>query len=270
MLSHKLRKYRFDKVFDFQNNRKSHVLSFLSFPKESYGYDNGKWGWLLTHPIRQSGSHPGAVEHQFQILKMVGIPYARNTYLELWPSLNDRQYVQGLLDSEWLGNSKNIVGINIAASAKWESKNWPVEHIARLCDLLAAKNMRVLVTGVEKDRELARDLVSKTKSKPAILIGKTDILQLAALMERCRVFVTMDSAPLHVAAAMRTPVIALFGPTDPQRHAPPAEKMVILKKELSCAPCYSPRCPILTHVCMKEITPEDVLGHIESLLGAKW
>ena len=269
MLSHKLRKYRFDKVFDFQNNRKSHVLSFLSFPKESYGYDNGKWGRLLTHPIRQWGPHPGAVEHQFQILKMVGIPYAQNTYLELWPSLSDRQYVQGLLDSEWLGNSKNIAGINIAASAKWESKNWPLEYIARLCDLLAAKNMRVLVTGIEKDRELARDLVSKTKSKPAIFVGKTDTLQLAALIERCRVFVTMDSAPLHVAAAMRTPVIALFGPTDPQRHAPPAEKMVILKRELSCAPCYSPRCPILTHVCMKEITPEDVLGHIESLLGAK-
>jgi len=108
-----------------------------------------------------------------------------------------------------------------------------------------------------------------TKAKPANLVGKTDILQLAALMKRCKVYLTPDSAPLHVAAAVNTPIITFFGPTDATRHVPPAKTMVILDKKLACAPCYSPRCRILTHACMKDISPEEVLRNINELMGVK-
>jgi len=67
---------------------------------------------------------------------------------------------------------------------------------------------------------------------------------------------------MHVAAAMGIPVIAFFGPTDSKRHRPPAPKMVILEKKLSCAPCYKPRCPMMTHVCMRDISPEEVAGRV--------
>ncbi|HQP10113.1 MAG TPA: glycosyltransferase family 9 protein, partial [Candidatus Omnitrophota bacterium] len=100
----------------------------------------------------------------------------------------------------------------------------------------------------------------------ANFVGKTDILQLAALIKRCKVFVTPDSAPLHVAAAMQTPVVAFFGPTDSRRHVPPAKKLIVLEKKLACAPCYSSHCRILTHACMKEIRPEEVLREVESLM----
>ncbi|MBI5415776.1 MAG: GT4 family glycosyltransferase PelF [Candidatus Omnitrophica bacterium] len=272
LLSHKLRKYRFDKIVDFQNNRRSHLLAFLSFPRESYGYDNGKWGNLLTHPLK---TRPGgrddipAVEHQFQLLKGMGIAMPPDAALELWPSAKDRQSVQELLESEWLGNNPRMVGINIAASEKWQTKNWPVEYIARLCDLLAARGIRVLVTGMEKDKPLVQRLLDNTKSKPAVFVGRTDILQLAALIDRCRVYITPDSAPLHVAAAMKTPLVAFFGPTDSRRHRPPARHEVILEKKLACAPCYSPRCLIMTHACMREITPEEVLRKVEELLDVK-
>lgn len=269
LFSHKLRKYRFDKVIDFQNNRKSHLLAFLSFPRESYGYNNGKWGHLLTHPLKDGSSDIPAVEHQFQILRVLGISYGAGVPLELWPSANDRHYVQELLDSEWLGNCENMVGINIAASPRWQTKTWPMEHTARLCDILAADGIRVVLTGVEDDKETARQILLKAKSKPAVLAGKTDILQLAALIERCKVFVTSDSAPLHVAAAMKTPVVALFGPTDSKRHVPPAEKVAVLEKKPKCAPCYSPYCLVATHVCMREILPEDVARRVESFIGVK-
>jgi len=144
-----------------------------------------------------------------------------------------------------------------------------VEHIARLCDLLSAKSIRVLITGMEKDKPLVEQLLARTKSKPAVFVGRTDILQLAALIERCKVYITPDSAPLHVAAAMRTPLVAFFGPTDSQRHRPPAEKMIVLEKKPACAPCYSPRCLIMTHACMREITPEEVAGCIETLMDTK-
>jgi lipopolysaccharide heptosyltransferase II len=267
--SHKLRRYQFDKIIDFQNNRKSHLLSFLSFAKESYGFNNGKWSFFLTHPLKGYRDDIPAVAHQFQLLKLLGIPYRANTYLELWPSLKDKQYAKTLLESEWLGSSQNIVGINIAASAKWQTKNWPIEHIARLCDILSSNNIRIIITGLEKDIHLANYLLSLTRSKPANLVGKTDILQLAILIKKCKVFVTPDSAPMHVAAAVQTPCIVFFGPTDSTRHIPPAKKIVVLEKKLTCAPCYSSRCRILTHACMKEISPEEVARKIKEILKDK-
>lgn len=268
-LSYRLRKYRFDKIVDFQNSRKSHLLAFLSFPRESYGYGNGKWSKLLTNPLKEYRNDIPAVDHQFQLLQAMGITPPQELSLELWPSDKDRKYVQELLDAEWLGNVTRVVGINIAASQKWRTKNWPIEHIARLCDLLAGKGIRVLITGMEKDRPLIEQLLARTKSKPAVFAGRTDILQLAALIERCRVYITPDSAPLHVAAAMRTPLVAFFGPTDSRRHRPPAKNMIILEKKPACAPCYSPRCLIMTHVCMRDITPEEVAGKVELLMDTR-
>ncbi|MBN1869449.1 MAG: lipopolysaccharide heptosyltransferase II [Candidatus Omnitrophica bacterium] len=265
-ISRKLRKYRFDIVIDFQNNRKSHLLSFLSFARESYGYNNGKWGWLLAHPLRDTHRDLAPVAHQFKILKQLGIQYKDSASIEMWPTADDKHYAQMLLDSEWLGNAPKIVGINIAASAKWQTKNWPIEYIARLCDMLSTRNIRVMITGMEKDKILAQYLLSITKSKPANLVGKTNILQLAELIKRCDVFVTPDSAPMHIAAAMETPVVALFGPTHSQRHLPPAKRMVVLEKKMACAPCYSSRCRIITHACMRDIQPDDVMREIESLM----
>jgi ADP-heptose:LPS heptosyltransferase len=197
---------------------------------------------------------------------MLGIPYPASTQLEMWPSPQDEEYIQNLMDAEWLGNVENIVGIHIAASQRWKTKNWPVEHIASLCDILSSKNIRVLLTGVDADSELTLQVVQQTKTKPAIFVGKTDILQLAALIQKCKVFITPDSAPMHIAAAMRVPFISFFGPTDPKRHLPPAERCVVLRRDLSCAPCYSTRCRILTHACMKEITPQEVAEQVEKFI----
>jgi heptosyltransferase-2 len=262
-LAKKLRDYHFDKIIDLQNSRRSHWLSFLSLPKESYGYDNGKASFLLSHRVKENRKDLPPVEHQFEVLKLMGISHTDNRYLEMWPAARDRTYAQELLESEWLGNCRNIVGVNIAASEKWQTKNWSIEHMAKLCDLLASRNIRVLITGMPKDRDLGRELISLTKVKPALLIGKTDILQLAAVIQMCKVYITPDSAPMHVAAAVQTPFIAFFGPTDSRRHIPPAKKFVILEKKLTCSPCYSSHCKILTHACMKEITPEQVVREIE-------
>jgi len=265
-ISRKLRKHKFDKIIDFQNNQKSHLLSFLSFPKESYGYNNGKLGFLLTSKIRDDNKKIPAVEHQFRVLKMLGIDYPKDAHLELWPSEKDRQYVQKLMDSEWLSNNKKVVGINISASEKWRTKNWPVKYIAQLCDLLSAKNIRAVLTGEEKDRDSSRELSKLTKAKPANFVGKTDIMQLAALIDRCSVYVTPDSSPLHIAASMDTPCVALFGPTDPIRHTPPFDKLTVIKKDLPCVPCYNPQCEIVKHDCMKRISVQEVAEAIEKLM----
>ena len=257
-MSKELRRYHFDKVVDLQNNRVSHLLSFLTMPKESYGYDNGKFSFLLSKRIKNNLRHISPVEHQFRILKMLGIDYSGDLKLELCPSTKDEAYIKDLLDSEWLSDGQVFVGLNISASPKWPTKNWPLEYMAKLCDILGQKNVRVILTGENKDKGLGRKLIAKARAKPASFIGKTSILQLAALIKHCKAYISPDSAPLHVAAGMQVPIIAFFGPTDPRRHMPPAEKQVILQKTMKCSPCYSSVCKIKTHACMKEILPEEV------------
>jgi len=256
--SKELRRCHFDKVVDLQNNRVSHILSFLAAPKESYGYDNGKFSFLLSRRIKNNIRNIPPVEHQFRILKMMGIDYGPESKLELNPSLKDEAFAQELLEGEWLSEPQVFVGLNISASQYWPTKNWPLDHMAKLCDILGHKNIRVILTGEDKDKPLGRKLIAKAKAKPASFIGKTNIMQLAALIKRCRVYLSPDSAPLHVAASMGVPIIAFFGPTDARRHMPPADKSVALQKPMKCSPCYSGSCKIKTHACMVEISPEEV------------
>lgn len=267
-LALRLKSEHYDKVIDFQNNLKSHILSAMSMARETYGYNNGKAGFLLTHKIKNTNTHLPPVEHQFQVLKMLGINYSSKVRLELWPGAKEKKDVNALFEGEWLANSKRIVGINMAASDQWPTKNWPIEHIAKLCDMLTAKNVRVLITGMLKDRPRLMELMRLTKTKPADLVGKTNVLQLAEVIRKCQAYITPDSAPLHVAAAVHTPIIAFFGPTDPARHLPPAKHLTVIAKPLTCAPCYGRQCKILTHACMQDIAPEEVADKVFEVLKA--
>lgn len=262
----KLRRYKFDKIIDLQNNRRSHLLAGLSFPRESYGFDNGKWGFFLTHKIKDAKKSLSPLEHQFQILKMLDMAYPKDDSLELWPLEKSRKDVSQLMEEQWLAHGVNIVGINLSASQRWGTKNWPLEHTARLCDALAAQGIRVIVTGMEQDRETARQLLTMTRTKPENFVGKTDIMQLAVLIKQCRVYITPDSAPMHIAAAMGVPFIALFGPTSSKRHVPPAKNYMVLERNLKCAPCYRATCRVKTHACLHEISPEEVVKNVLQFL----
>ncbi len=265
-LARKLRKYKLDKVVDFQNNRKSHLLGFLSFCSQRYGYRNNKWGSLLSNGIVDDQKSLPAVLHQFRILNELNIVPA-NQFLELWSSKEDKKYINNLLQGQWVNENAKFVGIHLAASERWKTKAWSLENIAQLCDMLAAKNIRTVITGSNKDVVLMQELLKLTKAKPVNCVGKTSILQLATLIKKCQVYIVPDSAPLHIAAAVRTPFIALFGPTDPARHMPPAKEFRILFHHVECSPCYQGQCPIDTHICMKKITPQQVFEEIEQLMS---
>jgi len=259
-----LRKKNFDLVVDLQNNRKSHLLSFLSACVNRYGYDNKKYGFLLNHRIKDDSPFIDPVTHQFRILNMLGIEL-KNNHLELWPAEEDRKYIDELLGGEWLSANQKIVGINISASSRWETKAWPLEHIVKLCESLKHRDIRAVVTGTEKDLPQVNKLLNLAKDiKPINACGKTTVNQLACLIKKCACFISADSSPLHIAAAMNTPIVALFGPTDYRRHLPAVKNCVVLKKDLPCSPCYKSKCK--DKKCMKQITPDEVLRAVEKLL----
>ncbi|MBM3249394.1 MAG: lipopolysaccharide heptosyltransferase II [Candidatus Omnitrophica bacterium] len=260
-----LRKKNFDIVIDLQNNRKSHILSFLAYAPSRYGYDNKKFGFLLNHRIPDEKPLMDPVEHQFRILKMLGIGLA-NPHLELWPTEEECRFSDEMLSGEWLASNQKIVGINISASPRWMTKCWPRENLIRLCEELGRRGIRIVLTGTQKDVTSAEYLTRQLKDIKLInACAKTTINQLACLIRRCNVYVSADSSPLHVAAAMDTPFVALFGPTDPRRHLPPVKDFTVIKKDLICSPCYKPRCRDAK--CMGQITADEVLRAVEELLA---
>jgi lipopolysaccharide heptosyltransferase II len=266
-LAKEVQKQSFDIVIDLQNNNKSHALSFLSMAPLRYGYDNGKLSFFLNKKVKDDAPYLDPLEHQFRVLRLAGVkPIDKK--LELRPSAEDEAASEKLLADNWVKPTQNLVGINMRASAKWSTKNWPAASIASLCDTLAREALtRVVLTGTKDDVELANNISRLTKSKPIIAAGKTSIGELACLIRRFKVFLTPDSAPLHVASAVGAPVVALFGPTDPARHIVPSENCVIIRKrdELKCVPCYSPTC-VKNFKCMKMITVGEVYEAIRRYL----
>ncbi|MBU4346014.1 MAG: lipopolysaccharide heptosyltransferase II [Candidatus Omnitrophica bacterium] len=259
-----LREKNFDMVVDLQNNRKSHILCALSLALTRYGYGNNKLGLLLNHRVKDEKPAIGPVTHQFRILQMLGINL-ENPNLELWPTPEDENYIEQFLSSEWISSTQRLVGINISASPKWTTKNWPLRQLTKLCQELSHRDIRFVITGTGRDLNSASALMNMLRSTKFInACGKTTVNQLACLIKRCSVYISPDSAPLHIACAVGTPFIALFGPTDPRRHLPPAKDCIVIKKDLACSPCYKSKCK--TRTCMELISSEEVLEAVDKLL----
>ena len=164
-----------------------------------------------------------------------------------------------------MSDNQMLVGLNIGASLKWRTKRWPLENIAKLCNRYAQKGIRVLLTGSKDDCDDAQVLLSMVKGKPINMVGRTTLMELACLIKKCKLFITADSAPLHIASSVSTPTIALFGPTDPHRHLQPSESVVLVHKSEKCAPCYKKSCNDIR--CMSNITAEEVFEASLTMLG---
>ncbi|HAJ57721.1 MAG TPA: lipopolysaccharide heptosyltransferase II [Candidatus Omnitrophica bacterium] len=267
-LAWKIARRRFDMVIDLQNNRKSHAFSFAACCSRRYGYDNGKLSFLLSDKIKDVPGQMGPVAHQFRVLEMLGISYSGEK-LQLWPSEEDKRSAQDFLSANGIdiqgAHHEALIGINIGASPRWQTKRWIAKKIAKLCDSLAEKGYRVLLTGSSADAPFAKKVLKDVTSKPICSVAQTTLLQLASLIGRCDVFITSDSAPLHIAAAMGVPFVALFGPTSPERHLPPADRFEVLRQK-GCPPCYKDTCKKGTNACMAKIEVKDVLAAVERLL----
>ncbi len=263
-LGRRLSRKGFDICVDLQNNRDSHLLSWLSAAPQRFGYADRKWGFLLNRGIQDDRVPLEPVRHQFRVLKSLGIEYAGER-LSLWPSPQDEEYVREFLGGQWLSGTQRLVGINLGASSRWQTKRWPVEQVARLCGLLAPRGIRMVLTGTAADAAPANALLSQLKEyAPINACGKTTVNQLACLIRRCVCFISGDSAPLHVAAAMGVPLVALFGPTDPKRHMPPSSRAVVLEQDIPCRRCYRPSCA--HRRCMRQISAEEVREAVNRLL----
>jgi heptosyltransferase-2 len=159
--------------------------------------------------------------------------------------------------------------VAIAPGARWATKRWPAERFAAVADALHADGHRVVLCGGPGDREAFEAFRAAARAPVAADLSLLPVDALAAAIARVRLLVACDSGPVHLANAVGTPVLALFGPTSDRRWGPAAPGRA-LSLGLACAPCSnhgSDVCPEGHHRCMEDLAPEAVLAAARELLG---
>jgi lipopolysaccharide heptosyltransferase II len=268
----KIRKERYDLSIDLQNSKWTHLLAAFAAIPERYGFRRGKFGFLVNRPDRSFDVADSPIKHQFRILSKLGIKKL-NERLELWPDPVAEDRMESLFAENSWDSSSKLVGLVIGSSPKWPTKRWPLGYFKELAKRLTEEgSCRVVLIGSEHDRELAEDFrdAAVGEGKMLDLVGKTSLEDLVSLIKRLDVLVTGDTAPLHVAAAMQTKIVALFGPTDPRRHMPPGNGATVLTRHLLCQPCYKGECSIPEKLaCLHRISVDEVLEAVRKQLAEK-
>ncbi|HEX8750903.1 MAG TPA: glycosyltransferase family 9 protein [Nitrospira sp.] len=258
-----LRATRYDLVIDFQGLIKSAVWVFLAKGIRKVGFGRGmehaEHSYLVLNervPAVEMNQH--AIDRSLLLLKGIGIPAAGIRY-ELPHSITHESQAVALLRALGIDKQDRVVAIN--PMARWPTKLWEPTSFAILADRLEGEGIRVVFTGGPQDRSSIDEICRLMTGQIRRLDGKTDLKTLAAIYRRTQVLITTDSGPMHLAAAVGTSVVALFGPTAPWRTGPYGQNHVVLRAGIHCSPCFKKECLTTEyekHACMKRISVDEV------------
>jgi lipopolysaccharide heptosyltransferase II len=252
------------------------VLAVVSGALRRVGFAGEGYPGFLTDSV--PGRHwedPSVLLHEvdycLQLAQKAGAsisPDDRIPHLAVDPQA--RQEIEQLLLQEGIQPTKTLIACHISSN-NGQSKRWPIPYWATLIDrLIHEDGNSVVLTGAQNDLPLIELLLRRTHERPINLAGKTSLTQLAALLQRADVLITGDSGPMHIAAAVATPLIAIHGPTNPAHSGPLSPKATVLRSDIWCSPCYAAKspadCRFFTTQCMKNIVPNQVLGVIHEKL----
>jgi len=203
-----------------------------------------------------------ALDRYLDLITQLGVPVNKPT-LDFPVPVDSRKKAENLL--QWHGFSSHPL-VAIHPIAKWATKQWPCGNFARLADGLAERGASVIFTGSPEDRKPVQEIFRwiKTPQKVLNLVGQTSLRELAGLFSLSDLVLTTDTGPMHLAAAVKASLIALFGPTAPWRTGPYGNGHVILRKSLPCSPCFQKKCTTIE--CMNSLSVEGVLEAAEDKL----
>lgn len=145
---------------------------------------------------------------------------------------------------------------------KMPTKRWPIGRFRALAELLLREGYRICVMGGRREQPLAAELASIDPGRIVDLCGRTSIGEAADIMAGAAIAVCNDSGLLHVAAAVGTPVLGIYGPTSPEKYPPLSDRSAVIWQRTPCSPCYRPQCPYGNHACMNTVSPEQVMDEI--------
>jgi len=268
-----LRDTRYDLILDFQALLKSSLWIFLARGGCKAGFGPGmehseNTYLFLNERIPAVSMEIHALDRGLKLLQALGIPCSQIFY-DFPIGKKDQGAAEQLLVESGVQLDHPWIAINPVA--KWPTKLWAAERFRELAECLLIKGFQVVFTGSKEDRPLIDEMVGTLRSSVVRLDGRTTLRVLAAVYRSARVVVSTDTGPMHLAAAVGTPVVALFGPTAPWRTGPYGEGHVVLREGVSCSPCFSRSCKTRDFeptACMKRIRVEQVVDAV-TRLGAE-
>lgn len=265
-LAQNLHDQRFDLGILLTNSFSSALLFTLARIPKRWGYAQDGRQLLLT----QAPSPPSSPVHQIEYYRQLLLA------LDCSPRPNNEDAFNLPLPQEPGQRESLALTFDLDKNKRWiifhpgaaygPAKRWPIKHFARLAELMAQKGIEIILIGSLEDFSLGEQVASSPVLPLKNLCGKTSLSQLILLLQQAHLVVANDSGPLHLANLVRTPVIALFGPTDPRLTGPYRPPAQVLKKDTPCWPCWYRSCPF-DHRCLTSITPEEVLAAAESFLS---
>jgi heptosyltransferase-1 len=267
-----LREDRYDLVFDFQALLKSGVMIALTKAGQKIGFDRGMEHmehsyWFLNRRIPAVSMERHALLRNLELIKAAGVACRQIEYRLPIPDSDRRKVAVLLQRAAGRGSdapaARPLVAVNPVA--KWESKLWSERGFAAVADAVQDRYGGTIVfTGSAADRPAVDRIRGRMRRGSTDLAGSTSLKQLAALFATCDLLISTDTGPMHLAAAVDTPVVALFGPTAPWRTGPFGSGHQVVRAPLRCGPCFKRRCH--KGGCMSTITAAQVLKGVDRIL----
>ena len=261
----RMRALKFDWVIDLQSLARSGAFAWLANGELTVGLDDAREGargfYDLVAP--RPSFHTHAVEWYLETLRLLRVPVHWNfTWLP-----QRREIAAGIIDKWQADTARWLI---LQPGARWINKRWPLENFAELVRRLAtdAMELRFAILGGQEDIPLGKTIARAAPDRCLDLTGQTTLLEMVEWIRLSELMVTNDTGPMHVAAALGKPVIALFGPTEPRRTGPYGQVNRALQlRSLPCVPCFKDTCAFSRPFeCLRGLSPavvlEDVVRHL--------
>jgi heptosyltransferase III len=272
-LVRRLRGGGYDLAVNMTEGDRGAILAFLSGARFRFGVDprhKGFWGkrHLFTHLIKPvyDGRHRALMD--LDVLEPLGIR-ADVAEVELFVSHDDQRIVDGWLTEQGLVEESPFIVVH--PTSRWLFKCWRDEAVAQVVDHFESRGVRVVLTSGpdRKEREKLAAVLEKCGTQPLVSSGRFTLKQFAALLRRSRLFFGVDTAPMHMAAALGKPVVALFGPSDSTVWGPLTSlgRIIDRSADFPCLPCRGDGCEgSKRSLCLEAITSDEAISAIEGAL----
>lgn len=270
-----LKQHEFDLAVLFPNSFETALIAKMSKIPRRFGYAKESRSFLLTDAI-EIPSWKNERHEVFYYLNLVAEIekeyFGTKTVLENEPLIDlkvsgeRRNEAQKILEKSGVDPSKKTVALGVG-STNSRAKRWPAERYAKLNDLLQTElDANVVLVGAKDEAEVSEEVFAKSEKKPIILTGKTNLAEAVAVLSEIDLLVSNDMGLAHIAPAVGTKTIVIFGPTNERTTQPLGSE--IIRKAVDCAPCMLRDCPI-DHRCMTQISPDEVFEFAKLKLNAK-
>ena len=255
-LTRDIRGQKFDVALLLPNSFESALMMFMGRVRQRIGYATDGRRWLLTDPIAKA-SEPRHQIHYYLELANVLSAVTDHPCIRIEATVSERDSARQLLAENTIPANEPFLVLNPGA-AYGSAKRWHQERFAKVAECLAQEmGLQVAIIGSEAERVIAEQIRELMTTRTAVLNGKTSLETLIGVLAESRLVITNDSGPMHIAAALGIPTVAIFGSTDETATGPYGSHTRIVKHSVECSPCLLRECPI-DHRCMNAVTVDEV------------